>query len=604
MQAIILAAGMGRRLGEYTRDNTKCMLPVNGVRLIDRVLGQLSQLGLSRVVIVVGYKGQNLIDYIGHRYDDRLKIEYVNNPVYDKTNNIYSLSLAKDKLQEDDTLLIESDLIFDDSLFRMILDNPYPNLALVDKYETWMDGTMVRIDEDNNIVNFIPKKAFKYKDVDSYYKTVNIYKFSREFSQNKYVPFLDAYSKALGNNEYYEQVLRVITLIDNAELKALPITNGAKWYEIDDVQDLDIAETLFADKDEFMYRYNMRFGGHWRFPKLLDFCYLVNPYFPTAHMKDELRANFDILLSEYPSGMYVNSLIAAKYFDIRQEYTVVGNGAAELIKSLMERVEGRIGVVYPTFQEYPNRKEQTEIIGFTPDNDDLTYTADDLIRFYADKKLSTLLLINPDNPSGNFIPKADVLRLAAWSKERGIFFVVDESFVDFSEDFRNNSLLHNEILQDYPNLAVMKSISKSYGVPGLRLGILASSDEALINWMKHDVSIWNINSFAEFYMQIFGKYQKDYDRACQKFIAERERFMARLTDIPFLRVIPSQANYFLCQITEKYTSEELTRRLLMDFNILIKDCDNKDGLKNKNYVRIAVRDQKDNDTLVEALKTL
>lgn len=604
MQAIILAAGMGRRLGEYTRDNTKCMLPVNGERLIDRVLGQLSQLGLSRVVIVVGYKGQNLIDYIGHRYDDRLKIEYVNNPVYDKTNNIYSLSLAKDKLQEDDTLLIESDLIFDDSLFRMILDNPYPNLALVDKYETWMDGTMVRIDEDNNIVNFIPKKAFKYKDVDSYYKTVNIYKFSREFSQNKYVPFLEAYSKALGNNEYYEQVLRVITLIDNAELKALPITNGAKWYEIDDVQDLDIAETLFADKDEFMYRYNMRFGGHWRFPKLLDFCYLVNPYFPTAHMKDELRANFDILLSEYPSGMYVNSLIAAKYFDIRQKYTVVGNGAAELIKSLMERVEGRIGVVYPTFQEYPNRKEQTEIIGFTPDNADLTYTADDLIRFYADKQLSTLLLINPDNPSGNFIPKADVLCLATWCKERGIFFVVDESFVDFSEDFRNNSLLHNEILQAYPNLAVMKSISKSYGVPGLRLGVLASSDEALINWMKHDVSIWNINSFAEFYMQIFGKYQKDYDRACQKFIAERERFMARLTDIPFLRVIPSQANYFLCQITEKYTSEELTRRLLMDFNILIKDCDNKDGLKNKNYVRIAVRDQKDNDTLVEALKTL
>ena len=604
MQAIILAAGMGRRLGEYTRDNTKCMLPVNGERLIDRVLGQLSQLGLSRVVIVVGYKGQNLIDYIGHRYDDRLKIEYVNNPVYDKTNNIYSLSLAKDKLQEDDTLLIESDLIFDDSLFRMILDNPYPNLALVDKYETWMDGTMVRIDEDNNIVNFIPKKAFKYKDVDSYYKTVNIYKFSREFSQNKYVPFLEAYSKALGNNEYYEQVLRVITLLDNAELKALPITNGAKWYEIDDVQDLDIAETLFADKSKLMQRYNMRFGGHWRFPKLLDFCYLVNPYFPTAHMKDELRANFDILLSEYPSGMYVNSLIAAKYFDIRQEYTVVGNGAAELIKSLMERVEGRIGVVYPTFQEYPNRKEQTEIIGFTPDNADLTYTADDLIRFYADKKLSTLLLINPDNPSGNFIPIVDVLRLATWCKERGIFFVVDESFVDFSEDFRNNSLLHNEILQAYPNLAVMKSISKSYGVPGLRLGVLASSDEALINWMKHDVSIWNINSFAEFYMQIFGKYQKDYDRACQKFIAERERFMARLTDIPFLRVIPSQANYFLCQVTEKYTSEELTRRLLMDFNILIKDCDNKDGLKNKNYVRIAVRDQKDNDTLVDALKTL
>ena len=136
MQAIILAAGMGRRLGEYTKDNTKCMLPVNGVRLIDRLLTQLSKLELNRVVVVVGYQRQNLIDYIGHRYDDQLKIEYVENPIYDKTNNIYSLALAKDKLQEDDTLLIESDLIFDDGMFKLLTDNPYPNLALVAKYES------------------------------------------------------------------------------------------------------------------------------------------------------------------------------------------------------------------------------------------------------------------------------------------------------------------------------------------------------------------------------------------------------------------------------------------------------------------------------------
>ena len=150
MQAIILAAGMGRRLGEYTKDNTKCMVPVNGVRLIDRLLHQLSNLELSRVVIVVGYQAENLKSYIGTRYADQLTIEYVENPVYDKTNNIYSLWLAKERLQEDDTLLIESDLIFSDRLFPMILENPYPNLALVAKYESWMDGTMVRIDTDNN----------------------------------------------------------------------------------------------------------------------------------------------------------------------------------------------------------------------------------------------------------------------------------------------------------------------------------------------------------------------------------------------------------------------------------------------------------------------
>ena len=222
MQAIILAAGMGKRLGNLTKDNTKCMVKVNGIPLIDRVLGQLSHFPLSKVILVIGYKGEKLKEYLGFDYQG-LPIQYIENSIYDKTNNIYSLSLAKKELQEDDTLLIESDLIFDDTLFPMILNDPYPNLALVAKYETWMDGTMVRLDDENNIVNFIPKKAFKYSDVDCYYKTVNIYKFSKEFSRTHYVPFLEAYTKALGNNEYYEQVLRVITLLDKCELKALPL---------------------------------------------------------------------------------------------------------------------------------------------------------------------------------------------------------------------------------------------------------------------------------------------------------------------------------------------------------------------------------------------
>ena len=608
MQAIILAAGMGRRLGDLTKENTKCMVPVNGVRLIDRLLGQLSGLSLKRVIIVVGYKGQELKDYIGHRYDDQLKIEYAENPIYDKTNNIYSLSLVKQQLQEDDTLLIESDLIFSDSLFQMIIADPYPNLALVAKYESWMDGTMVRLDADNNIVNFVPKKAFKYEDIDSYYKTVNIYKFSRDFSQQKYVPFLEAYCHALGNNEYYEQVLRVITLLDNAELKALPI-GKEKWYEIDDIQDLDIAETIFAEGDEMLHRFNYRYGGHWRFPKMLDYCYLVNPYFPTKRMKDELRSSFDTLLTEYPSGMFVNSLLAGKYFGIRQDYVVVGNGAAELIKSLMERLlagpsTSKVGVIYPTFEEYPHRLKQEDIVAFQPDNRDLKYTEDDLIAFYTGKGISSLLLINPDNPSGNFISMAGLQKLLAWSKTQQIQLIVDESFVDFSDDFEHNTLLRNETLADNPQLVVMKSISKSYGVPGLRLGILASSDVALIKWIKKDISIWNINSFAEFYMQIFGKYESDYLAACRKFIAERRRFEVLLREIPYMRVLPTQANYFCIELIDKYSSAELTKLLLERYNIMVKDCDSKNGLKGRNFIRISVRSQQDNDQLIVALKEL
>lgn len=603
MQAIILAAGMGKRLGELTKDNTKCMVPVNGTRLIDRVLTQLSQLNLSRVVIVVGYEGSKLMDYIGNRYNNQLKIEYIHNPIYDKTNNIYSLALAKDKMQEDDTLLLESDLIFDDSMLNLLIKNPYPNLALVAKYETWMDGTMVRIDEDNNIVNFVPKDAFRYADIDKYYKTVNIYKFSKEFSKTKYVPFLDAYTKAVGNNEYYENVLRIISFLNNKELKALPISNE-KWYEIDDKQDLDIAEALFAEEKDILNKYYGRFGGYWRFPQMLDFCYLVNPYFSRSKIIDEMQANFHTLISEYPSGMKVNTLLASKCWGIKEDYIIPGNGAAELIKGLMEILPGTLGITRPTFEEYPNRRDTDSLVTFIPQNNEYRYTAQDLMDFFGNHPADNLLLINPDNPSGNFIPMEDICVLADWCEKKNIRLIVDESFVDFSEGWENNTLLHDHILETYPHMMVMKSISKSYGVPGIRLGILCSADVEIISQIKKKVSIWNLNSFCEFFMQIYTKYEKDYKRACEKFINERNDFESKLREISFLRVIPSQANYFLVEVLPPYTANGLVLKMLKEFNILMRDCSGKGGFDGKQYMRIAVRDHKDNTRLIEALKQL
>ena len=602
MQAIILAAGMGKRLGELTRDNTKCMIQVNGISLIDRMLTQLSDFELTRVIIVIGYKGKELRDYIDIEYKG-LKIEYIENSIYDKTNNIYSLALAKKELQEDDTLLIESDLIFDNSLFSMIINHPYPNLAMVAKYEPWMDGTMVRIDEDCNIVNFISKKAFKYGDIDTYYKTVNIYKFSKEFAKTHYVPFLEAYTKALGNNEYYEQVLRVITLLDKCELKALVLENQ-KWYEIDDIQDLNIAETMFANIENKVTLLQKRYGGYWRFPFILDFCYLVNPYFPSLRLKEELKANFDVLLTEYPSGANINSLLIGKYFRLREDYVCVGNGAAELIKSFMTTLKGNIGIIYPTFEEYPNRYNKQQIITYIPPNLDFSYSVNDLKSFFKDKNISALLLVNPDNPSGNFILKKDLKSLAQWTEERDVILLLDESFVDFSDGGIENSLLDNDILEQYKNLVVIKSISKSYGVPGLRLGLLASGNKDLVKYIRRDFSIWNINSFAEFYMQIFGKYEHDYKEACLKFQIERNRFYLELNQICFLRVIRSQANYFLCEVINRFSSKELSEILLYKYNILIKDCSLKYGFNGRNYIRIAIRDSNDNRKLITALKDL
>ncbi|ANU57864.1 aminotransferase class I/II-fold pyridoxal phosphate-dependent enzyme [Bacteroides caecimuris] len=603
MQAIILAAGMGKRLGEYTKNNTKCMLPVNGVRLIDRMLTQLSSQNLNRVVIVVGYEGTKLIEYIGNRYDNKLKIEYVHNPIYDKTNNIYSLALAKQQMMEDDTLLLESDLIFDSEMLDILVKHPDSNLALVAKYETWMDGTMVRIDDDRNIVNFIPKKAFKYSDTDKYFKTVNIYKFSKDFLRDKYIPFLDAYSKVMGNNEYYENVLRIISFLNNTDLKALPITTE-KWYEIDDKQDLDIAEAIFAEEQDILKKYYGRFGGYWRFPKMLDYCYLVNPYFRSSEIIDEMQANFRTLIGEYPSGMKVNTLLASKCWGVKEDYIVPGNGAAELIKALMELLPGKLGITRPTFEEYPNRRESESLVTFIPQNNEYRYSVQDLMNFFEKNPADNILLINPDNPSGNFIPMQDICMFAEWCEKHGIRLIVDESFVDFSINWENNTLLHDHILESYPHMLVMKSISKSYGVPGIRLGILCSADVEIIAKIKKMVSIWNLNSFCEFFMQIYTKYEKDYKRACERFIVTRNTFEENLRQIRFLRVIPSQANYFLVEVLPPYTAREIILRMLKEHNILMRNCSGKEGFDGKQYMRIAIRDDKDNSRFIAALKEI
>jgi len=606
MQAIILAAGMGNRLGKYTKNNTKCMLPINGKTLGERALDALDEAGIRKCIFVVGYKKENVMSFLGNKYKN-VEIIYVSNDIYDKTNNIYSLYLAKDYLLQDDTLLLESDLIFEDRLISDMLADPNPTIAAVAKFESWMDGTVVQISENKEIAAFIPKKLFTFDEKHTYYKTVNVYKFSRNFSQNTYIPFLEAYSRTMGNNEYYEQVLRVIATLDKSELKAF-ILNGQKWYEIDDIQDKNIAETIFCDSPkEKLKRIQSAYGGYWRYPSLLDFCYLVNPYFPSLQMSSELKAYFSELLASYPSGQNTQNLLGAKLYNIEETQVLIGNGAAELIRAVAAVIKGKIGITYPTFNEYAesflsansNVNIKNEIIQFIPEN--FSYSANDLITF--SKKCDCLLLINPDNPSGNFIPHDDVIKLAASLKKDGKKLILDESFIDFVDIEKNPSLLCQEILSKYPNVIIIKSLSKSYGVPGIRLGALACGDEELIKQIRKNLSIWNINSFGEYFLQIIGKYQKEYRISCDKIVTERARFKVLLDDIEQLQVYPSQANYFLCKL-QGNSAPELTEHLLDKYEIFIKDLTGKTGIPDDSFIRIAIRNKDDNDKLVICLKKI
>ncbi len=437
-------------------------------------------------------------------------------------------------------------------------------------------------------------------DKDDYYKTVNIYKFGKKFSEMYYVPFLEAYSKALGNNEYYEQVLRVIVSLDRAVIKGLKIEENELWYEIDNIQDLNIAESLFAEENDKFKKYEQRYGGYWRYPELLDFCYLVNPFYPNKKLISEMKSNFENLLKDYPSGLEVNNILAANFFGIKKEFICIGNGAAELIKILMDQIDGKIGIIYPTFQEYPNRKNKSDIVPFYVENYDFKYNAKDIQVFFEKKNIESLLIINPDNPSGNLMSKEEILSLVTWGKQAGINIILDESFIDFADD--NVELLDNKILAKNENLIIVKSISKTYGVPGLRLGIIATSNESLLSRVRNEVSIWNINSFGEFYLQIAEKYNSYYEKSLEKIKVLREKLQNALNEIDCVRVIKSQANYIMCEILYPYTSKELTKNLLNKYNILIKDLSNKEGLNNKQYIRLAIKTPEENNILIDAIK--
>ena len=600
MQALMLAAGKGSRLGRYTKDNTKCMLEVNGKTLLERCIDALKEANINKLVLVLGYKKENVINYIKEKgLDKKIEIEYVFNEVYDTTNNIYSLFLAKDIFKREDTILLESDLIYEPSIIKELIESKYDNAAVLAKYEQWMDGTVVTLDSEKNILEFIEKQDFDYDKINKYYKTVNIYKFSKEYIEKYYIPFLEAYVKAYGNNCYYELVLKVISGINKSLLKGYVIKNK-KWYEIDDCQDLDISELLFSKEENTLDLYKKRFGGYWRFEGLKDYCYLVNPYFPSEQMLNKLKYNFKELISSYPSTLYIQNKCISRFFNIDEEKIIVGNGAAEIINYLRNIIKGKIGVVIPTFNEYIRCFPDNEIIEINSCDNDYKITKEMLLS-YKDK-VDNLIVINPDNPSGNFISKEDIMEIIDEYSKNDKKIIIDESFIDFADEDIRYSLLSDNILDKYKNLYVIKSIGKSYGIGGLRLGVLCSSDYESLKIMKEKMPVWNINSIAEYFLQIFPIYKKDYENSCSKISEERRFMIDALNKNDKIKVYNSQANYLMCELKE-LNSSDLTLYLLKNNNIFIKDLKNKKGFENKEMIRIAIKSHDDNIEIINAINS-
>ncbi|MBQ8728072.1 MAG: aminotransferase class I/II-fold pyridoxal phosphate-dependent enzyme [Oscillospiraceae bacterium] len=593
MQAVVLAAGMGSRLGKYTENSTKCMVEVNGKSLLERIFDSLRNAGIKKVVIVTGYCAEQLNDHaraIGGDFD----ITFINNDRYATTNNIYSLFLASEHMSEEDTILFESDLIFDSEIVSELIRCPDPNVVTVSKFENWMDGTVTTFDSENRVTAFIEKSKFNWDNCSSYYKTVNIYKLSKEFFSNWYLPFLKAYIQTCGNNAYYEMVLKIIANINDSNLKVMDVSDK-KWYEIDTPQDLQVAQTLFGENK--LRSLSERYGGYWRFQDIRDYCYLVNPWFPDEKMISEMKHSFTELLTQYPSGSRIISTAMASLLDVSEDYVVTGNGAAELIRIIMRNLKGSYYITSPSFNEYINSAETASAEIGLCENESFEYNKEFILK--QSENCDIVIIINPDNPSGHFISENEMYEILDALYERNQKVIVDESFVDFADSDIRYTLIKNATLLKYPNLSVIKSISKSYGVPGIRLGALCSSDTALLKSVAHDIPIWNINSFAEFFLQICGKYKKSYINACDMIASERARFSSLLDKTGLFVVYPSQANYIMCRM-KKGTAESLCE-FLIENNFLIKNLNGKNGCDNGEYIRIAIKKPEENDELISVV---
>jgi len=242
---IILAAGRGERLGKYSAEQVKPLTEINNVAIMDNLINTLIKNQINNIIVVTGYLADDFENYLTQKFGNSINLIFIRNDIYDKTNNIYSLWLA-DKYLHEDFLLFEADVFFERGIIDMLIKEESENVILIDKFNSQMNGTVVKLDSKDMVKSMFLKKEqgeeFDYSDA---YKTVNFYKISKEFADNYFCKELDKHIKEGNVNSYYELIIKE-AIDQNTLFKGLK-TGNKKWWEIDTPEDLRIAQSIFKD---------------------------------------------------------------------------------------------------------------------------------------------------------------------------------------------------------------------------------------------------------------------------------------------------------------------------------------------------------------------
>jgi histidinol-phosphate/aromatic aminotransferase/cobyric acid decarboxylase-like protein len=342
--------------------------------------------------------------------------------------------------------------------------------------------------------------------------------------------------------------------------------------------------------------------GYERAVDIVDFCFIANPYYPSEGMVEALQQGLPALIKSYPSSNPATAQQAlAQVLGVAAEDLIVGNGATQLIVLINEMLVKLIGVPVPTFGEYIEKLRNpasAELFALLPDHD---YQLD-LMEFLAwgrERNVNSLLVINPGNPTGQLHSLDEMTRFLDQARDLDLI-VVDESFIEFAGSPIPTLM---PLADRYPNLLVVRSLSKNYGVPGLRLGFCYSRNRQMIEKLRFLVPTWHLNILAEYFLTLLPASVGEYKESLRRVTSDVGLLRDELDAIPGLAAYPTGSNFVLIRIENGMTAAELQSCLLDDHLMYVRDCSNKVGLDDR-HVRVASQGREADGRLVEALRQL
>lgn len=579
LQAVVLAAGYGRRMRPLSDTCHKALLSIGDSTILGRLVVGLLALDVDRVTVVTGYRAAEVQEYLVGRFPaDRLR--FVHNERFDETNNIVSLGLALDVLARDATggavVITECDLLLDPSVLALLAQTATGNVALVDDYRTGMDGTVVSVVDGTIEQVFPPHRQGSDFSYVGMFKTLNVYRFTEEFCRRTLAPLVRWYAAEVDAGSYYELVLGMIAGLPAHGITAVKVPPGS-WIEVDDPNDLAAARFRFEPQHraEILDR---SLGGHWGFD-LLDFSFLRNVHFPTESMIAAMRHALPELLGSYSSTQAVLNEKMAWFLGCPAERVQVLHGTAQAFPILADLLgTGPVATPEPTFGEYrrafPAATHYRDRPGIDLADLDQHARAGDL-----------LVIVNPNNPTGTTLPTPVLHDLAA--RHLDTRFLVDESFLGFSAEPSLIDALETAPLR---NVAVLVSLSKTLGVPGLRLGYLYCQDVELHTALGRRLPIWNISAPAEYFVELLLKFRPELAASLERTVKDRQQLRTDLLCVPGVtQVSAGGGNFLLARLSgDTHHGRRLRAAMLVAEAIDVKDVTARfpDGAPR---LRIAVR---------------